>query len=128
LGVGLIPSPLLICREEINMAANDSEDMYAASSSSAPTTPFKDTRLGKGLAAGGKSLSQSGQDMISGARDQAAANANRQTTVPLPSYRKGGRVKKTGPAKLHRGEVVVPKKKAREAKKLLKKRKSGREM
>ena len=27
--------------------------------------------------------------------------------VSMPSYKKGGKVKKTGPAKLHKGEVVL---------------------
>jgi hypothetical protein len=27
----------------------------------------------------------------------------------VPSYKRGGKVKKTGPAKLHKGEKVIPK-------------------
>ena len=27
--------------------------------------------------------------------------------VNMPSYKKGGRVRKTGPARLHKGEVVL---------------------
>ena len=39
-----------------------------------------------------------------------------EKAADLPEYRKGGRVKKTGPAKLHKGEMVVrksPRKRAR---------------
>jgi hypothetical protein len=31
----------------------------------------------------------------------------------MPSYKKGGTVKKTGPALVHKGEKVIPKEKAK---------------
>ena len=31
----------------------------------------------------------------------------------VPSYKRGGKVKKTGPAKLHQGEKVIPKRKGK---------------
>ncbi len=39
---------------------------------------------------------------------------SRQIGKP-PSYKRGGRVKKTGLAKVHKGEVVIPAKKAKAA-------------
>ena len=40
---------------------------------------------------------------------------------PIPGYKKGGRVKKTGLARVHRGEVVLTKSAAKTLKKLLNK-------
>jgi hypothetical protein len=45
------------------------------------------------------------------------------------SYKRGGKVKKTGPANLHKGEEVMTRGKAKRAKKAMRKmkgRKSGR--
>ena len=39
---------------------------------------------------------------------------------PLPSFKLGGKVKKTGLARVHKGELVVPAKQAAALKKLLK--------
>lgn len=47
-----------------------------------------------------------------------------QLTGKLPAYKKGGKVKKTGPALVHKGEVVVPKNKVKK----LKKAKTGIQM
>ena len=63
----------------------------------------------------GKDLSKS----ISGAavgHVNAAASPN-----PIPGYKKGGRVKRTGIARLHKGEVVLTKSAAKTLKKLLNK-------
>ena len=38
---------------------------------------------------------------------------------PIPGYKKGGRVKKTGIARVHKGEVVLTKSAAKTLKKLL---------
>ena len=38
----------------------------------------------------------------------------------LKGYKKGGMVKKTGKAKVHKGEMVVPKKKVKKVKKAMK--------
>ena len=96
---------------------------YADSQPAAQTTRWADTNTASGLRAGGESLAKSGQAMMASARADAAANANRPSSIP--GYRKGGTVRKTGLAKVHRGELVIPKNKARKVKKLLK-RKSGR--
>lgn len=39
---------------------------------------------------------------------------------PIPGYRKGGKVKRTGIARVHRGEVVLTKSAAKTLRKLLK--------
>jgi hypothetical protein len=72
-----------------------------------------------GLKGAGSSLRDSGSDMMSAAREQMAANANRQT--PIPSYKRGGKVRKTGLARLHKGEYVVPR---NQVKKVMRKMKS----
>lgn len=64
-----------------------------------------------GLRAAGAGMAAQGTSMIQGVRDEAMSDMNRQN--PVPSYRKGGRVKKTGLAKVHRGEYVLTAKKAR---------------
>lgn len=74
-----------------------------------------------GLKGAGASLSQSGSDQISAARDQAAANSNRQT----PMYHKGGTVRKTGTARLLKGEYVVPRGKVKRVRRLMKTRGMG---
>jgi hypothetical protein len=43
-------------------------------------------------------------------------------TGKIPSYKKGGRVKATGLAKLHKGERVVPKNKVKSVEKAMRKR------
>lgn len=79
-------------------------------------------RSGKnGLKSAGASLSKSGNSMISAARDQAASNADRQT----PMYHKGGKVRKTGTARLLKGEYVVPRGKVKRVRKLMKTRGMG---
>jgi SLT domain-containing protein len=65
-----------------------------------------------------------GQGVLEDTREEAASLANQPVRA---SYKHGGTVRKTGLAKVHRGEYVVPAHKARKAKKLLK-RKSGRGM
>lgn len=45
-----------------------------------------------------------------------------------PSYKKGGKVKKTGMAKVHKGEVVVPKKKAESIQAFMTRRNKGMKM
>ena len=41
--------------------------------------------------------------------DRAPALEGDSATKSPPSYKKGGKVKKTGLARLHKGEMVVPK-------------------
>ena len=78
----------------------------------------KDARKGGGvrggLKAAGKSLLSSGQSEL----DRAAS----ERIVPV-QYRKGGKVRKTGPAIVHRGERVVPKGKVKRVEKMMRKAK-----
>jgi hypothetical protein len=61
----------------------------------------------------GKDLSRA---VSSGAVGQVNALASPN---PIPGYKKGGRVKKTGIARVHKGEVVLTKSAAKTLKKLL---------
>ena len=63
----------------------------------------------------GKNLSRA---VSSGATSQMNALASPN---PIPGYRKGGRVKRTGIARVHKGEVVLTKSAAKTLKKLLNK-------
>jgi hypothetical protein len=45
---------------------------------------------------------------------------NKKAVSAVDSYKKGGKVKRTGKALVHRGEVVLPKKTVASLKKLLK--------
>ena len=64
--------------------------------------------LGKSLS---NAVSQAAVDQVN-----AASSPN-----PIPGYKKGGRVKRTGIARLHKGEVVLTKSAAKTLKKLLNK-------
>ena len=49
-----------------------------------------------------------GSRMITGKKLGRAINERAVGAVnTMPSYKKGGKVKKTGPARLHKGEVVL---------------------
>ena len=49
-----------------------------------------------------------GSKMLTGKKLARAVNSKAVESVgAMPSYKKGGRVKKTGPARLHNGEVVL---------------------
>lgn len=63
----------------------------------------------------GKNLSRA---VSHGAVDQVNALASPN---PIPGYRKGGRVKRTGLARVHKGEVVLTKSAAKSLRKLLNK-------
>lgn len=69
----------------------------------------------KALRAGGSSLSESGQRMIDSSRSEAASN------IHAVSYKRGGKVRKTGRANLHRGERVIPKSKVKRVEKMMRK-------
>ena len=69
------------------------------------------------LKAGGESLSRSGDSMIEDSRSSAAAG------IHAVSYKKGGRVKRTGLARLHKGERVIPRSKVKRVEKMMKRSK-----
>jgi len=56
---------------------------------------------------------------LSRAINQGAIAAS--TPNPIPGYKKGGRVKRTGLARVHKGEVVLTKSAAKSLRKLLNK-------
>lgn len=58
----------------------------------------------------GAPISWGGSPIMSGPIGIGARPARPVAGVPMGmrSYRKGGKVKKTGPAWLHKGELVVP--------------------
>lgn len=74
-------------------------DSGSSGSSSSSSGKWSDSRTAKGLGAAGSSLMSYGKSQS----DKAA----RMTITPV-AYRKGGKVRKTGPAIVHRGERVVP--------------------
>lgn len=77
-------------------------------------TRWKDTSAAKGTRAAGGSLAAAGNKMISDSRDDAARN------VHAVQYRKGGKVRSTGRAIVHRGERVIPANKRKKVDRMLK--------
>lgn len=68
----------------------------------------------------GSSLRSFGQSTLSNVAEEAGSRAAQSS---VSSYRKGGKVRKTGLIKAHRGEEVVSKKNARKVRKFLKRTK-----
>ena len=77
----------------------------------------KDSRWKSAAKAGGRSLSESGQSAMMDARSEAASR------IGPVSYKKGGRVKRTGLARVHRGERVIPRCKVKRVEKMMRKSK-----
>jgi hypothetical protein len=77
-------------------------------------------RLASAAKEGGKSLVASGEAMIGRSQQEAATRASEPSM--MPSLRKGGKVKKTGPHRLHKGEVVLSRSQVKKAKRALKSR------
>ena len=67
-----------------------------------------DRSASKGAKKAGRSLQQAGQRQLESAQAEAASRSNERDTTDyrVPSYRKGGRMKKDGVAMLHRSEKV----------------------
>jgi hypothetical protein len=61
----------------------------------------KNSPTRKAVRSAGSSLSASGDRMIADSRDEAASN------VHAVQYKRGGKVRKTGPAVVHKGERVI---------------------
>jgi hypothetical protein len=80
--------------------------------------PKKPSRWKSAAKAAGSELSSYGTEMMNESRSDSASR------IGPVSYKKGGRVKKTGLARLHKGEVVVPRNKVRKYKKAM--RRNGR--
>jgi hypothetical protein len=61
-----------------------------------------------------------GKDLSRAVSSGAVGQVNALSSPnPIPGYKKGGRVKKTGIARVHKGEVVLTKSAAKTLKKLL---------
>lgn len=102
----------------------------STSTASSSSSGWKGSRAQKGTSKAGAGLSAAGQKMIEGSREEAMANMDRQAPVNLPSYRHGGKVRKTGLARLHKGEKVIPRGKVKKVERRMKKhrRQGGREL
>ena len=79
-----------------------------------------DSKAKTGLKKAGRSMRDSSQSQLDSiaASDRAQSNerspnTDRTSNVQLDSYKRGGRVRKSGAARLHRGEVVKRKRKYR---------------
>lgn len=88
----------------------DADNSSSSSSSSDSTT----SKLKRTASAAGSSLSASGQDMMD------RASSERITPV---QYKRGGKVRKTGPAIVHRGERVIPKSKVKRVETMMRSKK-----
>jgi hypothetical protein len=82
----------------------------SSGSSGKSTSRMKGARSAAGAA--GKSLAESGSSMM-----QGAASSGYQRPVP---YKRGGKVRRTGKAILHKGERVIPRGKRRKVERLMK--------
>lgn len=80
----------------------------------------KDSKLKKGLQSAGKEMRDQGQAQIAAAESEAASRSDEKSPNSSPrfvdSYKRGGKIRKTGEARLHKGETVR------------KKRRGGRKM
>ena len=95
----------------------DSEDAYSSASDTGRKKSGMSDKTKDRISSVGDSLRDMGKD------DSDRAAAISQNIRPV-SYKHGGRVKKTGLAHLHRGELVVPRNKVKRVKKAM--RKTGR--
>lgn len=75
---------------------------------------WKTSKTAGGLRAVGQSLSDSGREMTD--------SASSRGITPV-AYRKGGKVRKTGIALVHRGERVIPASKRKKVERLMKRAK-----
>lgn len=78
-------------------------DVTTSSSSS------DDSDRKKGARTAGRSLNEAGQRMMAKAGERAASSAD----SIIASMKRGGKVRKTGNYKLHRGETVKPARKGK---------------
>ena len=85
-----------------------------SSSTDTANSRWKKSKAAGALRAAGSSLMSSGQD------EMDRASSDRITPV---AYRKGGRVRKTGPAVVHKGERVIPAGKVKRVEKMMRKAK-----
>jgi hypothetical protein len=102
------------------------EKIMADSNNGSDTTSKSgDSKRSAALKAFGQSAQESGQRMLQASQEQSARAADSRTSDPglterqmakPDSYRRGGKVRKGGMARLHKGERVLTKKQARRVK------------
>jgi hypothetical protein len=91
------------------MADDDSD----SSSTDTSNSRWKKSKTAGGLRGAGKSLSSMSQSEM----DSAS-----RTIAPV-QYKRGGKVRKTGGAIVHKGERVIPKSKVKRVEKMMRKKK-----
>jgi len=120
------------------MPYDPSDDNGNGSSSSSGSSSKKSSGRKDALKAFGRSLSQQSQAMMESAREQASRGAQSENerskdqadrelerAANAPSYHRGGTVRKTGLARLEKGERVIPRSRAKKTRPM-KRIKSGR--
>ena len=68
----------------------------------------------KGLQRAGSSLSETGREMTDSAREETSSN------IHAVQYHRGGKVRKTGEARLLKGERVIPRSKVKKVERMMK--------
>jgi SLT domain-containing protein len=92
----------------------DSEDAYSsADTSSSDSSTRKKSRWKDYASAAGSGLRSYGQD------ESDRASSISQSIRPV-AYKRGGRVRKTGPAIVHKNERVIPASKRKKAERVMK--------
>ena len=79
-----------------------------------PKKSWRDSKTAGALRSAGSSLSSSGQDEM----DRASS-----MSITPSQYKRGGKVRKTGGAIVHKGERVIPKGKVKRVEKMMRKKK-----
>jgi hypothetical protein len=97
--------------------ASDMGSSMASSAASDTSSGGGNSRLKSAVKSAGRSLSASGQAMMSDSREQA------ESRIGPVSYKRGGKVRKTGRANLHANERVVPANKRKKVERLMKREK-----
>lgn len=78
---------------------------------------WKDSKGASALGAAGKSMSSSGQSMMDRSAEEASSR------IGPVSFKRGGKTRKTGLARLHKGERVIPRGKVKRVEKMMRKSK-----
>ena len=98
--------PIRLCDDETTDASS------GGGSSSSSSDRWKNSKTAGALRAAGSSLSSSGQSEM---------NRSSNMSITPSQYKRGGKVRKTGMAKLHKNERVIPAGKRKKVERLMKK-------
>lgn len=82
-------------------------------SGSSDNSRWKSSKSAGAARTGGSGLAAEGQRLMSGAADEAARNVH-----PV-QYKRGGKVRRTGRAVVHKGERVIPRSKVKRVEKMM---------